>query len=337
MASSFGATHLFDSDCPWAYDLYKREQNNHWVPEETSMSKDVAMWNTEGKLTEAEKHLIEFSIGFFAPAETILMNSISGVERNVLKDQAIRHYLTRQAMSEAIHADTFVYICESLGIDVQRVKALADLPCVEAKNAFFEKWAGPMSEIDRDLFEELPQDPGYSDKQTQSIMRVNFIIAEACKTMCLEGLFFYGGFAQLLSLKRRNKMIGIGEQYSYILRDEVLHVEFGMQVLAYLKKQWPEEYTQAQQTFEPMVEEAIKLEQDFCDEALPTGIPTMPNSKLKKYVHYMGMLQFSRLTSRAVNLTNPFPWMDEYDGTAVEQNFFETKVTEYQSAANLEW
>src|SRR3546814_1240794 len=46
-----------------------------------------------------------------------------------------------------------------------------------------------------------------------------------------EGIFFYVGFVQLLSFGRRNKMVGVSEQIQYIMRDEAMHMTFGIDVI----------------------------------------------------------------------------------------------------------
>ena len=53
--------------------------------------------------------------------------------------------------------------------------------------------------------------------------------------MVFEGIFFYVGFVQVLSMGRRNKMTGVAEQFQYILRDESMHMNFGIDVINQIK------------------------------------------------------------------------------------------------------
>ena len=54
-----------------------------------------------------------------------------------------------------------------------------------------------------------------------------------------EGIFFYVGFTQILSMGRRNKMTGVAEQFQYILRDESMHMNFGIDVINQIKLENP--------------------------------------------------------------------------------------------------
>lgn len=60
------------------------------------------------------------------------------------------------------------------------------------------------------------------------------LIVFAC---LMEGLFFYVGFTQILALGRQNKMTGAAEQYQYILRDESMHCNFGIDLIDREQKQ----------------------------------------------------------------------------------------------------
>ncbi len=59
----------------------------------------------------------------------------------------------------------------------------------------------------------------------------------------MEGLFFYVGFAQILALGRQNKMTGAAEQYQYILRDESMHCNFGIDLINQIKLENPRLWT----------------------------------------------------------------------------------------------
>jgi ribonucleoside-diphosphate reductase beta chain len=59
----------------------------------------------------------------------------------------------------------------------------------------------------------------------------------------MEGLFFYVGFTQILALGRQNKMTGAAEQYQYILRDESMHCNFGIDLINTIKLENPHLWT----------------------------------------------------------------------------------------------
>src|SRR5690606_40816414 len=84
-----------------------------------------------------------------------------------------------------------------------------------------------------------------------------------------EGMWFYTGFAQILSLGRRNKMVGIAEQYQYILRDESIHLNFGIDVINQIKLENPHLWTpEFQEEVRIMLTEACALEIAYGKETI---------------------------------------------------------------------
>jgi ribonucleoside-diphosphate reductase beta chain len=155
----------------------------------------------------------------------------------------------------------------------------------------------------------------------------------------MEGIFFYAGFAMMLSLKRSNKMVGVGEQFQYILRDESIHLAFGIDLINTIKEENPEIWTD---TFvadiTEKIKQAVELEKKYVDDAIPNGILGLNPATVKEYVEYIADRRFDRLgLPLPYNTKTPFPWMAEIIDMPKEKNFFETRVTEYKTGGSLEW
>ena len=89
----------------------------------------------------------------------------------------------------------------------------------------------------------------------------------------MEGIFFYTGFVMILSFHRQNRMTGIGEQFQYILRDETIHLNFGIDLINGIKAENPHLWTpEFQERILAKVKEAIDLEIAYAWDVLPTGI-----------------------------------------------------------------
>jgi ribonucleoside-diphosphate reductase beta chain len=155
----------------------------------------------------------------------------------------------------------------------------------------------------------------------------------------MEGIFFYSGFAMILSLHRQNKMSGIGEQFQFILRDETVHLNFGIDLINGIKEENPNLWTEDfQQEITDMIDEAVALETDYAKSCLPKGILGLTAAMFEEYVGYIADRRLERIgLSAHYNKTNPFPWMSEVIDLQKEKNFFETRVTEYQSSSALSW
>ena len=155
----------------------------------------------------------------------------------------------------------------------------------------------------------------------------------------MEGIFFYAGFAMMLALKRQNKMIGTGEQFEFIMRDESVHLAFGCDLINTIKKENPEIWTaEFQSEIIELIRKSVKLEQQYALEACPEGILGIQAEQFCQYVEYIADRRLERIgLAKVYNVDNPFPWMSQSTDLSKEKNFFETRVTEYQTAGNLQW
>lgn len=310
----------------WAREHYRNGIANNWVPEEIPMQKDIDQWKAKDVLTENERHLILWNLGFFSTAESLTANNIVlGIYQHVTNPEC-RQYLLRQAFEEAVHTDTFLYCCDSLSLDPDEVfDAYETIPSIKAKDDFVVEMTKVIFEDDVDL-------KTVEGKQAFLLDLVGFY-------MIMEGLFFYAGFAMMLQLKRSNKMVGIGEQFQYILRDESIHIGFGADLINGIISENPEVWTQDfKDKIVALFKKAVDFEMQYVDDCLPYGILGLNGDAVKSYVRHIAdrRLEMIHLPTQYGD-ENPFPWMSEIMDLKKEKNFFETKVTEYQSAGNLEW
>ena len=155
----------------------------------------------------------------------------------------------------------------------------------------------------------------------------------------MEGIFFYAGFAMMLALKRQNKMVGIGEQFEYIMRDESLHLAFGCDVINTIRKENPEIWTQEfQDDLVERIKDSVVLEKAYAYDACPTGLLGINPEQFSQYVEFIADRRLSRIgLPKVYGTSNPFPWMSQSTDLSKEKNFFETRVTEYQVGAALDW
>lgn len=309
----------------WAWEHYINGCANQWMPNEVPMAKDIELWKSN-ELSEDEKRLIMKNLGFFATAESLVGNNIVlAIFRHVTNPEA-RQYLLRQAFEEAIHTHTFLYIVESLNLDQGEV---------------FNMYNEVNSIHNKDKFEmKLTEDilkPGFSTKTQDSAQK--FLENLIGFYIIMEGIFFYSGFAMILSFLRQNKMVGIGEQFQYILRDETIHLNFGIDLINGIKEENPELWSpEYQKHVVDLIKEAVELEIKYAEDCLPTGILGLTAPMFREYARHIADRRLERIGLKAqYGSKNPFPWMSETIDLGKEKNFFETRVTEYQSAANLVW
>ncbi|MBM4222970.1 MAG: ribonucleotide-diphosphate reductase subunit beta [Gammaproteobacteria bacterium] len=312
---------------PWAWEKYKNACANTWMPEEISMLKDVELWKSPNGITPDERVIIERSLGFFATADSLVGNNVVLAIYRHITNPECRQYLLRQAFEESLHTHSYQYIIQSLGIDEGYIfNMYREIPSVHAKAAY----ALPLTQALAN-----PYFTTGTPEADQILLRD--LIAFY---MVFEGLFFYVGFAQLLSMGRRNKMVGTAEQIQYILRDESMHVNFGVDMINQIRIENPHLWTKKfEEEIIKIICDGVELECAYARDTMPRGILGMNAEVFEDYVKFIANRRFMQIgiEPQYPQKANPFPWMSEIIDLKKEKNFFETRVTEYQVGGTLSW
>ena len=311
----------------WAWQKYLDGCANHWMPQEINMTADVATWKSKEGLTDDERRIVMRSLGYFSTADSLVANNlVLGIYRLVTNPEC-RQYLLRQAFEEAIHTHAYQYCIESLGMDEGEVfNMYREVPSVAKKAAWSISHTHELS------------DPNFSTgtiEADQQLLR-NLIGFYGVT----EGIFFYCGFTQILSMGRRNKMTGVAEQFQYILRDESMHLNFGIDVINQIKLENPQLWqTDMQEWARAMVLEGTELEIAYARDTMPRGVLGMNANMMEEYLQFIANRRLAQigLSEQFPGAKNPFPWMSEIMDLKKEKNFFETRVTDYQTGGALTW
>ena len=311
----------------WAWDKYLSGCANHWMPQEINMSRDIATWKDPNGLTEDERLVVKRNLGFFVTADSLAANNIVlGTYRHITAPEC-RQYLLRQAFEEAIHTHAYQYIVESLGLDEGEIfNAYHEVSSIRDKNEFLIP------------FIETLTDPEFKTGTPEADQQLlKSLIVFAC---IMEGLFFYVGFAQILSLGRQNKMMGAAEQYQFILRDESMHCNFGIDLINQIKMENPHLWTpEFREEIRGLIQKGVEREYRCAEDTMPRGVLGLNAPMFKEYLRFVANRRAQQIGLDPLfpGATNPFPWMSEMVDLKKEKNFFETRVIEYQTGGALNW
>ena len=309
----------------WAWEHYLNGCANNWMPTEVSMQRDIELWKSN-RLNPDERRVIMRNLGFFSTAESLVGNNIVLAVFKHVTNPECRQFLLRQAFEEAVHTHTFHYIVESLSLDQREI---------------FNMYHEVNSIHDKDAFEMTLtadiMDPNFSTDTVEGVQK--FLKNLVGFYVIMEGIFFYSGFVMILSFKRQNRMAGIGEQFEYIMRDESTHLSFGADLINGIKAENPAAWTPALMAeIEGMIEKAVELEIAYAQDCLPKGILGLNANLFREYVQHIADRRLERIGLQPkYGSRNPFPWMSETIDLGKEKNFFETRVTEYQTGGALNW
>ncbi|MFZ5575132.1 MAG: ribonucleotide-diphosphate reductase subunit beta [Pseudomonadota bacterium] len=311
----------------WAWEKYLAGCANHWMPQEVNMSRDIAQWKDPTALTEDERRIVKRNLGFFVTADSLAANNIVlGTYRHITAPEC-RQYLLRQAFEEAIHTHAYQYIVESLGLDEAEIfNAYHEIESIRDKDDFLIPFIDTLTN---------PEFKTGTPENDQKLLKS--LIVFAC---IMEGIFFYVGFVQILALGRQNKMTGAAEQYQYILRDESMHCNFGIDLINTIKLENPHLWTnEFKAEIRSLIQKGVELEYRYAEDTMPRGVLGLNSAQFKEYLRFIANRRCQQigLDELFPGVTNPFPWMAEMIDLKKEKNFFETRVTEYQTGGALSW
>lgn len=307
----------------WAYDLYGTMKANHWEPEDIPMQKDIEQWQSDD-LSDAERWIIRMGIGYFSAAEGIVGDNVLHVIRELVTASELKLVLGRHAHEENIHADSLLYMISSLGINPHECEAMFEqIETIRRKNEFVTRTS-----------HTLRRDLDMKDPDNIRLLAKNIFVFG----QCMEGTQFYGLFGMILSLYRQNKFPGIGQMFSYTLRDESNHIELLRNLLMDLigenKEIWTEDF---KRELTNLMIEAVNLEKDFINDCLPVSSVGLNSEEFCQYIDFNADRRLEGVGLKPLNpgVKNPFPWLSETMDLKKENNFFEKTVTEYQKSSAL--
>ena len=311
----------------WAWQKYLDGCSNHWMPQEVNMTADIALWKSNDGLTEDERRIVKRNLGFFSTADSLVANNLVLAVYRLITNPECRQYILRQAFEEAIHTHAYQYCIESLGMDEGEIfNMYHEIPSVAKKAAWGLKYTRSIS------------DPTFNTGTVETDKELlRNLIAYYC---VLEGVFFYCGFTQILSMGRRNKMTGVAEQFQYILRDESMHLNFGIDVINQIKIENPHLWDASMKDeATQMILQGTQLEIEYARDTMPRGVLGMNAAMMEDYLKFIANRRLTQigLKEEYPGTSNPFPWMSEIMDLKKEKNFFETRVIEYQTGGALSW
>ena len=300
----------------WAYDLYNQAVRNTWFPHEIALQEDLQDWV---KMTEDERHSVTFLMAFFNPAELIVNRSISLGIYPYLKSPECHLYLAKQMWEEANHCVSFEYVLETFPFDKEKIFSLhLDVPSMQAKEAYINRFMSRMTEDTLDI--ETPE--GKKD----------FIRNLVATNIVMEGIWFYSGFMVALSFRQRNILRNFGSMINWVIRDESLHLKFGINLVHTILEENNELLTEEfANEIRDLIIEGVDLETAYNKDLFPNGILGLNAEYVNQYVQYVTDRRLEELgLPKHYNVTNPAKWM----GTATDVyelvNFFEAQNTSYE-------
>jgi len=303
---------------PKFFEMYRDAIKNTWTVEEVDFSTDVA--DLQGKLSAAERHMVQRLTAFFATGDSIVSNNlVLSLYRHINAPEA-RMYLSRQLYEEALHVQFYLTLLDTYVPDpVERQRAFTaveNIPSIRHKAEFCMRWLDAMADV-----------PRLDTREQKRTFLLNLI----CFAACVEGLFFFGAFAYVYFLRSRGLLHGLAAGTNWVFRDESAHMAFAFEVIHTIRREQPELFDDAlAEDVAQMLDEAVSCETQFAADLLSGGIPGLSVRDVRTYLEYCADQRLRTLGfTKRYGSRNPFDFMDLQDVQEVT-NFFERRVSAYQ-------
>jgi len=307
---------------PWAWQYFLNANKNHWTPLDINMNQDVHDYHH--KLTLEEKHVYENVLAYLTTSDILAMRNIGLAVMEKMTAPELQIYQARQVYEEALHTWTYQHCIESIGLDQGEIyNRYRVVPAIHHKIDIANRRMQSVLRSDIDM-----KDPAELN---------NFVMSYLFFAAVFEGCWFYNGFSPIFSLQRRGLMKGTAEQLQYIMRDEVMHAAFGIRVARQIMRE--EQITLDEQALRKMWVEAEAAEADYARYLLPEPILGYSADNHIAQFRFIANRRAKQLgcAEPFAGAENALPWLDEQANMRKEKNFFETRVTEYQTGGGLSW
>lgn len=315
-------TNLYPSQYKWARELYDQAIANTWYPHEIALKEDLEDFS---HMTPDEQHSVKFIMSFFNPAELIVNRSLALGVYPYLKSAECHLYLAKQMWEEANHCVAFEYVLETFPFDRDEIYGMhLQTPSMKAKEDFINRYMKRMTEDSLNV--ETPE--GKKD----------FIRNLVATNIVMEGIWFYSGFMVMLSFRQRNKLRNFGSMINWVLRDESLHLKFGMNLILNILEENGELLTaEFANEIRSIIIEGVDLEVNYNKDLFPKGILGLNADYVNQYVQYVTDRRLEELGLPVhYNVTNPAKWMSTATDVYELVNFFEAQNTNYEVNAKAD-
>jgi ribonucleoside-diphosphate reductase subunit M2 len=284
--------------------MYKKQVECFWRAEEVDLSKDLASW---ALLNSDEQNFIKAIIAFFAASDGIVLENLAVRFMSDVQLCEARAFYGFQIAMENIHSEMYSLLIDTYIRDKEEktrlFQALQHYPCIKKKADWTRQWI---------------------HSETASFA------ARLLAFACVEGIFFSGAFCAIFWLKKRGLMPGLTFSNELISRDEALHTEFAILLYKKLVNPLPASLVR------DIIQEAVKIEQEFICEALPCRLIGMNAPQMAKYIEFVADRLSLQLGYTSIyGGTNPFDFM-EMISIEGKTNFFEKRVGEYALATKTQ-
>lgn len=293
---------------PWAYDMWLKHEQSHWLHTEVPMIEDIKDW--KNRLSKEEKYFLTQVFRFFTQSD---IDVAGGYVKNYLPNfpqPEVRMMLMGFAAREALHIASYAHLIETLGMPDTTYNEFNEYEAMVEKHEYFTNTVNNGLDIS---------------------------VKMAALSAFTEGLALFSSFIMLLNFPRHGKMKGMGQIITWSIVDETMHTEGVIKLFrTYIEENkhlW-NDATKGQ--IYSIAEKMVDLEDKFIDLAFQMGkVEGLRSEEVKQYIRYIADRRLISMGMRGIFKVkkNPLPWVEEMINAPTHTNFFENRATDYAKGA----
>lgn len=300
---------------PQFFELYKLQQQAHWLPTEVPMADDVG--DFKSNLTAAEKNLIIQVLRFFTQGDIEVQRNYNNNLLKFFKKPEIIMMLNSFAAMETVHVWAYSHLNDTLGLPETEYQAFLEYASMKDKYNYIQN------------FDIL-------DPNDISGLAKNLAVFGAF----MEGVSLFSSFAILMNFPRLGKLKNVGQIITWSIRDESLHAEGICSLYREVVAENPQILTpEFIAEINKACADMVGLEDKFIDTCFELGpVEGIKPEEVKEYIRYIAnrRLDWLNLPPLYENVKNPLEWLNLLVNGKEHANFFETRATEYSKGAIID-
>lgn len=301
------------------FDLWRKQEEFHWMPEEISLTKDRADYEN---LSDTEKFIFNSNLRWQTMTDSMLSRSIHQIS-NYVTNPELEICMATWARFECVHSYSYTWILQNITKDPSKFfdSILEDQEIVRRANQIknsYDKLLGEPKDVKSKIFDAV------------------------ISTQITEGLSFYISFACSLFFGYKGKMKGNSDIISLIQRDENLHQSITQNIIKYWRENREEGFQDIVLDNEQKIYDAYGLavehEKNWAEYLFSRGALLGLNKEmLGGYIEWLANNRLQSLGYKKIfdQKTNPISgWLDGFmDSSKTQVAPQESEIISYKIGA----
>lgn len=311
---------------PVFFDLFKKQREFHWTPEEIELKKDRSDFKDPIIMSDNDKFIFTSNLKYQTMMDSVICRGVPTIQ-NFVSNPELEACLNAWQYFEQIHSYSYTYIIKNVYSDPGEVfdTCLTDPEIMKRAEVAVAEY---------DSLDKISK--GKSKKDVKKQIYLTLISINI-----LEAVRFYVSFVCAFAFAENKKMVGNADIVKLIKRDEALHLYNTQEILKILHNVEEEGFqdtaNECQEQACKMFESAANEEKAWASYLFKDGsIIGLSEAALHQYIDWLCMSRRKAIGLPYDNVgKNPLGWTGSWmESSKVQVAPQESEITSYKIGAS---